>query len=48
MIDRDRLHFSWISSAESTKFQQTALEVIAAVKAVGPNHRFAKRQVEAG
>ena len=45
-IERDRLHFSWISSAESTKFQQTAMDVIAAVKAVGPNTRFAKRQVE--
>jgi F420-non-reducing hydrogenase iron-sulfur subunit len=45
-IERDRLHFSWISSAESTKFQQTAMDVIAAVKAMGPNNRFVKRQVE--
>lgn len=47
-IDRNRLHFSWISSAESTKFQQTAMDVIAAVKAVGPNPQFVKRQVEVG
>jgi F420-non-reducing hydrogenase iron-sulfur subunit len=45
-IERDRLHFSWISSAESTKFQQTAMDVIASVKAMGPNNRFVKRQVE--
>jgi F420-non-reducing hydrogenase iron-sulfur subunit len=45
-LERDRLHFSWISSAESTKFQETALEVIAAVKALDPNHRLVKRQVE--
>lgn len=45
-IERDRLHFSWISSAESTKFQQTAMDVIASVKAMGPNTRFVKRQIE--
>jgi len=41
-IEPERLHFSWISSAESTKFQQTAIDVINAVKALGPNTRFAK------
>lgn len=45
-IEPDRLHFSWISSAESTKFQQTAIEVINAVKALGPNTRFVKHDLK--
>lgn len=35
-IEPDRLHFSWISSAESTKFASTVKEVTSAVKALGP------------
>jgi coenzyme F420-reducing hydrogenase delta subunit len=41
-IEPDRLHFSWISSAESTKFVQVATEVIERVKALGPATRFVK------
>ena len=45
-IEPERLHFSWISSAESTKFQQTAIEVINAVKALGPSTRLLKSQLK--
>jgi len=37
-----RLHFSWISSAESTKFVEVATTVCEAVKALGPNTKFVK------
>ena len=39
-IEPKRLHFSWISSAESTKFQKTAIDVVEAVKQVGPSAKF--------
>jgi F420-non-reducing hydrogenase iron-sulfur subunit len=41
-LEPGRLHFSWISSAEATKFQQTATEVTMAVKALGPCRRLNK------
>ena len=41
-IEPGRLHFSWISSAEATKFQQTAIEVIESVRALGPAQRLVK------
>jgi len=41
-VERDRIHFSWVSSAESTKFVEVANEVTEAVKALGPNKRFLK------
>jgi len=41
-IEPGRLHFSWISSAEATKFQQTAIEVIESVRALGPASRMVK------
>jgi len=41
-IEGDRIHFSWISSAESTKFIKVATEVSEAVAALGPNRRFIK------
>jgi coenzyme F420-reducing hydrogenase delta subunit len=41
-IEPGRLHFSWISSAESTKFVQVATEVIERVRALGPVTRFVK------
>ena len=46
-LEPGRLHFSWISSAEATKFQEVAKEVIASVKALGPNTRFVKLGREA-
>jgi coenzyme F420-reducing hydrogenase delta subunit len=41
-VEPDRLHFSWISSAESTKFVNVVKEVTEKVKAIGPNTRFIK------
>jgi coenzyme F420-reducing hydrogenase delta subunit len=41
-LEPDRLHFSWISSAESTKFAATAQKVIDAVRALGPAKRMVK------
>jgi coenzyme F420-reducing hydrogenase delta subunit len=36
-MEPDRLHFSWISSAEASKFQQTVTEVTEAVRKLGPS-----------
>jgi len=41
-IEPGRLHFSWISSAEATKFQDTVIEVTEAVKALGPAQHMIK------
>ena len=41
-IEADRLHFSWVSSAESTKFVTVVTDITAKVKALGPNQRFIK------
>ena len=45
-IEPDRLHFSWISSAEATKFVQVAHEVAEHVKTVGPAKYFVKKRAE--
>ena len=45
-IEPGRLHFSWISSAESTKFVDVVNEVTAAVKALGPNKTFLKTEAK--
>jgi F420-non-reducing hydrogenase iron-sulfur subunit len=45
-IEPGRLNFSWVSSAEATKFQQMVNEVTDAVKAIGPASRFIKREAE--
>ena len=44
-IEPGRLQFSWISSAESTKFAATAQKVTDAVRALGPARRLVKRPV---
>ncbi|MCJ8499666.1 hydrogenase iron-sulfur subunit [Desulfatitalea alkaliphila] len=41
-VEPARLHFSWISSAESTKFAATAIRVTEAVQALGPARRMVK------
>ncbi len=41
-IEPGRLHFSWISSAESTKFARVINEVTSAVKALGPRQHYIK------
>jgi F420-non-reducing hydrogenase iron-sulfur subunit len=41
-LEPGRLHFSWISSAEASKFQQTVIQVTDAVKALGPANYLLK------
>jgi len=41
-IEPGRLQFSWISSAESTKFADVATTVVSEVKKLGPNRRYVK------
>ena len=43
-IEPDRLHYSWISSAESTKFVDVAKTVTEAVQALGPNIMFVRNE----
>jgi coenzyme F420-reducing hydrogenase delta subunit len=45
-IDPGRLQFSWISSAESTKFVQVVTQVTQAVKDLGPNPNYMKKLAE--
>jgi len=45
-IEKDRLHFSWISSAEATRFVDVVKEVTEKVKALGPNNNFVKNKAE--
>ncbi len=45
-LEPERLQFSWISSAEASKFQQTVTEVTAAVKALGPSSFLRKNLAE--
>jgi len=45
-IEPGRLHFSWISSAEATKFAEVAREVSEAVKSLGPAGHFIKKRAE--
>ncbi len=45
-VEPGRVQFSWISSAESTKFVDVAKEVAETVKAIGPNKRFVKKTTE--
>jgi len=41
-IERDRVHFSWISSAEATKFVDVVTEISNRVRALGPIRKFVK------
>ena len=45
-IEPGRLNFSWISSAEATKFVEVAKSVAEEVKALGPARYFIKRRAE--
>jgi coenzyme F420-reducing hydrogenase delta subunit len=45
-IEPGRLHFSWISSAEATKFVKVANDIAKEVKALGPAKYLIKRRVE--
>ncbi len=41
-----RLQFSWISSAESTKFVEVVSEVTEKINALGPNQSFLKAKAQ--
>jgi len=45
-IEPGRLQFSWVSSAESTKFVSVVKEVTADIKALGPNQSFVKTKAK--
>ena len=45
-IEPGRLHFSWISSAEGSKFAEVAQTVAAEVTAAGPATYFIKNRAE--
>lgn len=45
-VEPDRIHYSWISSAESTKFVEVVKEVTEKVRALGPNRQFAKDEAK--
>jgi coenzyme F420-reducing hydrogenase delta subunit len=45
-IEPGRLHFSWISSAEATKFVEVAHTVSEEVKALGPAKYLIKKRAE--
>ena len=45
-IEPGRLHFSWISSAESTKFVEVVTQVTAASQGPGPELRFHQETAE--
>ena len=43
-VEPGRLQFSWVSSAESTKFVDVVKEVTDAITALGPNNTFVKSE----
>ena len=45
-IEPGRLQFSWVSSAEATKFVDVVKEVTESIKALGPNNTFVKTETK--
>jgi F420-non-reducing hydrogenase iron-sulfur subunit len=45
-IEPGRLQFSWVSSAESTKFVDVVTKVTAKVKELGSNQNFIKTEAK--
>ena len=45
-MEPGRLQFSWVSSAESTKFVKVVNEVSDIIKKLGPNDRFVKKDMK--
>ena len=45
-IEPGRLQFSWISSAESTKFVEVVKAVTDEIKALGPHENFVKKEAK--
>ena len=42
-LEKERVHFSWVSAAEGVKFSQVVTEVVKEVAALGPARRLVKR-----
>lgn len=42
-MEKGRLQFSWISSAEAGKFANVATEVAESIEALGPIDKFVKK-----
>jgi F420-non-reducing hydrogenase iron-sulfur subunit len=42
-IEKERVHFSWISSAEATKFVDVVKEITEKVRSLGPNKKLKKQ-----
>jgi F420-non-reducing hydrogenase iron-sulfur subunit len=47
-VEPGRVQFSWISSAESTKYIEVAQWVAKEVEGLGPARRLVKRRAEVG
>jgi coenzyme F420-reducing hydrogenase delta subunit len=45
-IEPGRLQFSWISSAESTKFVDVVNAVTDEIKALGPQEHYVKKEAK--
>jgi len=45
-IEPGRLQFSWVSSAESTKFVEVVNEVTDVIEALGPLEKFVKKEAK--
>ena len=45
-IEPGRLHFSWISSAEATKFAEVARDVAHEIKTLGPFKALVKQRAK--
>jgi len=45
-IEPGRIQFSWISSAEATKFVDVVNKVTDAIKELGPNRSFVKPETK--
>jgi coenzyme F420-reducing hydrogenase delta subunit len=45
-IEPGRLQFSWVSSAESTKFVDVVKAVTDTIRTLGPNQNFIKQQAK--
>jgi coenzyme F420-reducing hydrogenase delta subunit len=45
-VEPGRLQFSWVSSAESTKFVDVVKSVTDTIKALGPNETYIKTKAK--
>jgi coenzyme F420-reducing hydrogenase delta subunit len=45
-VEPGRVQFSWVSSAESTKFVDVVKGVTEKIRELGPNNRFVKKEIK--